>query len=65
MLDFYIFYNFKNKSDNMNFDGVQNVKAWDKIQALDWFNMKHNKDNLLTVSRIYNTVEYNAMLRNK
>lgn len=65
MLDFYIFYNFKNKSDNMNFDGVQNVKSWDKIQALDWFNMKYNKDNLLTVSLIYNIVEYEAMLRNK
>lgn len=65
MLDFYIFYNFKNKSENMIFDGVQNVKSWDKMQALDWFNMKYNRDNLLTVSRIYNTVEYKAMLRNK
>ena len=65
MLDFYIFYNFKNESDNMNFDGVQNVKSWDKIQALDWFNMKHNKDNLLVINRIYNAVEYNATLSNK
>ena len=65
MLDFYIFYNFKNKSDNMSFDGVQSVKSWDKIQALDWFNMKHNRVNLLVISRIYNTVEYHAMLSNK
>ena len=49
----------------MNFDGVQNVKSWDKIQALDWFNMKHNKDNLLVINRIYNAVEYNATLSNK
>lgn len=65
MLDFYVFYNFKDESDKMDFDGVEKVKSWDKVQALDWFNMKHNRNGFIEIKRICNTIEYNAIIKNK
>lgn len=65
MLEFYVFYNFKDESDKMPFDGVEKVKAWDKVQASEWFNMKQNRNDLLEIKRICNIIEYNAILKNK
>ena len=63
MQNFYIFYNVESKPDE--WDSAQKVSADDKECAKALFNIKFNRDNYFKISRVFNQVEYDAILKNK